>query len=75
MYEYINTLIEGMKKAIEKGTELKAKGEKEILREKERLENTKKELKKIRLKFDGIVADLKDSSQRGGADVGKSIQG
>jgi small GTP-binding protein len=75
MDEYINTLIEGMKKAIEKGTELKAKGEKEILREKERLENTKKELKKIRLKFDGIVADLKDSSQRGGADVGKSIQG
>lgn len=64
MDEYINTLIEGMKKAIEKGTELKAKGEKEILREKERLENTKKELKKIRLKFDGIVADLKDSSQR-----------
>lgn len=64
MDEYINALIEGMKKAIEKGTELKAKGEKEILREKERLENTKKELKKIRLKFDGIVADLKDSSQR-----------
>jgi hypothetical protein len=62
MDEYINTLIEGMKKAIEKGTELKAKSENEILRERGRLEKTKIGLEKVRLKFEGIMTNLKNSS-------------